>query len=54
MSGPSENWKTRKINGYVADYQFKDIDNDGQNEIVLASFEFPRSHASESQRFCRL
>jgi TolB-like protein len=34
--GLVENWKTRKINGYVADYQFKDIDNDGQNEIVLA------------------
>jgi TolB-like protein len=34
--GLAENWKTRRINGYVADYQFKDIDNDGQNEIVLA------------------
>ncbi|HYA13316.1 MAG TPA: hypothetical protein VEF33_03150, partial [Syntrophales bacterium] len=34
--GLIENWKTRKINGYIADYQFKDIDNDGQNEIVLA------------------
>jgi len=31
-----ENWKTRKINGYVADYQVKDIDNDGQDEIVMA------------------
>ncbi len=34
--GLLENWRTRKINGYVADYQFKDIDNDGDNEIVLA------------------
>jgi TolB-like protein len=34
--GLLENWRTRKINGYVADYQFKDIDNDGENEIVLA------------------
>ncbi len=34
--GMLENWKTRKINGYVADYQFKDIDNDGKNELVLA------------------
>jgi TolB-like protein len=34
--GLSENWRTGKINGYVADYQFKDIDNDGQNEVVLA------------------
>lgn len=34
--GMVENWKTRKIQGYVADYQFKDIDNDGNNEIVLA------------------
>jgi TolB-like protein len=31
-----ENWKTRKINGYVADYQVKDIDNDGKDEIVMA------------------
>ncbi|MDD5414348.1 MAG: hypothetical protein PHH96_05950, partial [Smithellaceae bacterium] len=34
--GLTENWRTKKINGYVADYQFKDIDNDGQNEVVLA------------------
>jgi TolB-like protein len=34
--GLMENWRTRKINGYVVDYQFKDIDNDGENEIVLA------------------
>jgi TolB-like protein len=34
--GITENWKTKKIHGYVADYQFKDIDNDGQNDIVLA------------------
>lgn len=34
--GMLENWRTRKINGYVADFQFKDIDNDGENEIVLA------------------
>ena len=34
--GLMENWRTRKINGYVADYQFKDIDNDGEHEIVLA------------------
>ena len=33
--GMRENWKTRKIQGYIADYQFKDIDNDGRNEIVL-------------------
>jgi len=34
--GIAESWKTKKINGYVADYQFKDIDNDGENDIVLA------------------
>ena len=34
--GMVENWRTKKITGYVADYQFKDIDNDGENEIVLA------------------
>ena len=34
--GLAELWRTRKINGYVADYQIRDIDNDGQDEIVLA------------------
>ena len=34
--GMVENWLTKKISGYVADYQFKDIDNDGENEVVLA------------------
>jgi hypothetical protein len=34
--GLVENWRTRKISGYVADYQLKDMDNDGQKEIVLA------------------
>jgi len=35
-AGLVENWRTKKISGYVSDYQFKDIDNDGENEIVLA------------------
>ena len=34
--GMAENWHTKKINGYVADYGIKDIDNDGKPEIVLA------------------
>ncbi len=34
--GMAENWRTKKINGYVADYSLKDVDNDGQPEIVLA------------------
>lgn len=34
--GMVENWRTKKINGYVADYSLKDVDNDGQPEIVLA------------------
>lgn len=34
--GMAENWRTKKINGYVADYAIKDIDNDGKPEICLA------------------
>jgi TolB-like protein len=34
--GLAENWRTKKINGYVADYCIKDVDNDGKAEIVLA------------------
>ncbi len=33
--GMAEQWKTRKIQGYVADYQIEDINNDGKKEIVL-------------------
>jgi len=33
--GLVENWHTRKMTGYVADYQIKDIDNDGKDEIVM-------------------
>ncbi|HET58471.1 MAG TPA: hypothetical protein ENN35_08535 [Deltaproteobacteria bacterium] len=34
--GLLENWKTKEIQGYVTDYQFKDLDNDGRKQIVLA------------------
>ncbi len=33
--GMAENWRSRKINGYVADYQIKDLNNDGKDEIVM-------------------
>ena len=34
--GMAENWKTKKINGYIADYVLKDVDNDGKPELVLS------------------
>jgi hypothetical protein len=30
------NWKTREISGYISDFQVKDADNDGEEELVLA------------------
>jgi hypothetical protein len=30
------NWKTRPVLGYIADYQVKDVDNDGNEELVVA------------------
>ena len=30
------NWKTREIDGYLADYQVKDADNDGEVDLVVA------------------
>ena len=34
--GLAENWHTKKINGYVADYAIVDLDNDGKPKIILA------------------
>jgi TolB-like protein len=34
--GLAERWRTKKIEGYVADYAVKDIDNDGKPELILA------------------
>jgi len=31
------NWKTREIRGYIADYQIRDVDNDGNEELVVAA-----------------
>ena len=45
--GMAENWRTNKINGYVADYCFKDVDNDGKPEIVLALVQSVGASVSE-------
>jgi hypothetical protein len=29
-------WKTRQLDGYIADFQLKDADNDGEEELVVA------------------
>lgn len=34
--GLSENWQTRKLSGYFADYAIGDVDNDGDPELVAA------------------
>ena len=34
--GMAENWRTKKINGYVADYAIMDLDNDSKPKIILA------------------
>lgn len=46
--GLSENWRTKKLRGYAADYQIKDIDNDGENEIAIALVTSAGSLASRS------
>lgn len=30
------NWKTREITGYITDYQVMDVDNDGEEELVVS------------------
>ncbi len=32
----STQWRTREINGYITDFQLKDVDNDGDEELVVA------------------
>jgi TolB-like protein len=34
--GLTTNWKTREISGYIADYQVRDVGNDGHEELVVA------------------
>jgi TolB-like protein len=33
--GLSTEWKTREIRGYIADFQVKDVENDGEEELVV-------------------
>ena len=35
-SGLTTGWKTREITGYIIDYQVKDVENTGQEELVVA------------------
>ncbi len=44
----AENWRTREIPGYIADYQVKDFDNDGEKELVVAMA--PQSKALERSK----
>jgi hypothetical protein len=30
------NWKTKEIDGYISDFQIKDVDNDGTEEMVVS------------------
>ncbi len=30
------NWKTKKIEGYISDFQVKDVFNDGEEELIVA------------------
>jgi TolB-like protein len=33
------NWKTKEMGGYISDFQIKDIDNDGEEELVVATID---------------
>jgi TolB-like protein len=36
--GLAEVWRTQDVPGYVADFQIRDCDNDGRDELVVVSF----------------
>jgi len=44
--GLTTHWKTREMNGYIADYQIRDADNDGNLELVVAVVAPPEEGAS--------
>jgi TolB-like protein len=37
------NWKTRELRGYISDFQVKDADNDGSEDLVVGLVESTRS-----------
>jgi len=36
QSNLAQNWTTQSMNGYITDYQIRDVDNDGGEELVVA------------------
>jgi TolB-like protein len=46
----AERWRTREIPGYIADYQVKDFDNDGDRELVVAMLSKSKSFARSESR----
>jgi TolB-like protein len=45
------NWKTKEIYGYISDFQIKDVDNDGNEEMVVSVMDLAKilDRQSESQ-----
>ena len=43
------NWRTRKIDGYISDYQIKEVGNDGEEELVVAVVDAPGSGALDEK-----
>ncbi len=48
----SENWRTKEIPGYIADYQVEDFDNDGKMELVVA--QVPEIDALQRAKFSHI
>lgn len=42
-------WKTKELKGYIADYQLRDADNDGEEELVVAMIDYTVSSKGKSQ-----
>jgi len=40
-SSLTTNWKTRQLDGYISDFQVADVDNDGEEELVVAIVDSP-------------
>jgi hypothetical protein len=49
--GMYSEWKTREISGYISDYAYGDINNDGEKELVFSVVKSSESVMSDAKSY---